>query len=166
MAEVYASDLSSAISLAVRGTSADHIGAFRKPVARAIPIWVGGWGEVAARRAAGLGGGYMTISSTPEMVAQQLATVGRELEKLGCNLDAMEVSMLGGIRLGSGMVTGRPALIGGSTGQIIERLGQYRDAGLQHLIGTPRSGDAGQLTPDRLIADMQFLAEEIIPAFE
>ena len=55
-------------------------------------------------------------------------------------------------------------LIGGSTQQIIDRLGEYQDAGLQHLIATPRRAGREPYTPDGLIEDMQQFAEEIMPA--
>jgi probable F420-dependent oxidoreductase len=140
------------------------VGAFPKPVRRHIPIWVGGWGEVAARRVARLGDGYQTISSTPAMIARQLETVGQELEKRGRRLADIEVSMLGGIRLGAGTMPAPVPVIGGSRQEIIDQLGAYRDAGLQHLIATPRRADAGPMTPDGLIEDMQRLAEDVLPA--
>jgi hypothetical protein len=71
--------------------------------------------------------------------------------------------MLGGIRLGDTPAGSPPALIGGSRQEIIDRLGAYQEAGLQHLIATPRRA-AGPFTPDAMIEDMQQLAEEILPA--
>jgi probable F420-dependent oxidoreductase len=140
------------------------VGAFPKPVRHHIPIWVGGWGDVAARRVARLGDGYQTITSTPAMVAQQLNVMHGELEKRGRSLREIEVSMLGGIRLGPAPSAGPVPLISGSNQEIIDRLGEYQDAGLQHLIATLRSADAGPWTPDSLIEDMQRLSEDIIPA--
>jgi probable F420-dependent oxidoreductase len=144
--------------------SFQDVGAYPKPVARHIPIWVGGWGAVAARRVARYGDGFQTISSTPEMVSDQLTQVRVELERRGRTLDQIEVSMLGGIRLGGDGSAATPMLIGGGRQEIIDRLGAYRDAGLQHLIATPRRPGEGPFTPDRLIEDMQYLAEEIVPA--
>jgi probable F420-dependent oxidoreductase len=147
-----------------RFVSFNAIGAYPKPVNRHIPIWVGGWGDVAARRVARYGDGFQTISSTPAMVAEQLACVRTELERRGRTLDRIEVSMLGGIRIGDGPVGAPPVIIGGGRQEIIDRLGAYREAGLQHLIATPRRAGAGPFTPDGLIEDMQYLAEEIFPA--
>jgi probable F420-dependent oxidoreductase len=147
-----------------RFASFEQIGAFPRPVNGRIPIWVGGWGEVAARRVARLGDGYQTITSTPAMVAEQLATVRAELEKRGRSLDEIEVSMLGGIRLGSAATAGPAPLIGGSRDQIVERLEEYREAGLQHLIATPRSAGSEPFTPDGLIEDLQRLAEDVLPS--
>jgi probable F420-dependent oxidoreductase len=147
-----------------RFVSFNDIGAYPKPVNHHIPIWVGGWGDVAARRVARYGDGFQTISSTPAMVAEQLACVRTELERRGRTLDQIEVSMLGGIRLGDGTAGASPVMIGGSRQEIIDRLGEYREAGLQHLIATPRRAGAGPFTPDGMIEDMQELAEEVLPA--
>lgn len=144
--------------------SFNDIGAYPKPVSRHIPIWVGGWGDVAARRVARYGDGFQTISSTPAMVAEQLACVRTELERRGRTLDQIEVSMLGGIRIGDGAAGALPMLIGGGRQEIIDQLGAYREAGLQHLIATPRRAGAGPFTPDAMIEDMHYLAEEIFPA--
>jgi probable F420-dependent oxidoreductase len=141
------------------------VGAFPKPVQKPhIPIWVGGKGEVAARRVARYGSGYHTITSTPQEVAQELQIVQRELEKGGRDLSEIEVSMLGGISLREGAAWGASTFIGGSKQQIIDHLGEYKEAGLHHLIGTPSSSQPTSQSPQRLMEDMQYLAEEIIPA--
>ncbi len=134
-----------------------------RPVHGAIPVWVGGWGDVAARRVARLGQGFQTISSTPAMVADQLHLVRVELEKRGRSLVEIEVSMLGGIRIGEAG-PGPSPVIGGSAQQIIDSLAAYADAGLHHLIATPRRAGAAALTPAAMVEDMQWLAEEVFPA--
>jgi hypothetical protein len=139
-------------------------GARPKPYAGTIPIWVGGWGDVAARRVARLGDGYQTISSTPESVREQLALVRQEVEKRGRDPATLEVSMLGGIRIGDGATPGPAPLISGGRQEIIDRLGAYRDAGLHHLIATPRRAGSGPFTPDSMIEDMQWLAANVLPA--
>jgi probable F420-dependent oxidoreductase len=145
-----------------RFASFSNLGSLPQPPRRHIPILVGGWGEAAARRVARLGDGYQTISSSPAMVAEQLLRVRQELAKAGRDPAAIEVSMLGGIRLGDGPAVGVP-LIGGSAEQIVAQLLEYHRAGLQHLIATPRSAHAALSTPDQLIEDMQQLAEEVFP---
>lgn len=142
----------------------EDIGAYPKPVHGHIPILVGGWGPVAWRRVARYGDGYHTITSTPAMLREQLARVGPELERSGRSLRAIEVSMLGSVRLGDAPGAAIQPLIGGGTQQIVDHLGEYRDAGLQHLIATPRRAGRERYTPDGLIEDMQQFAEEIMPA--
>ena len=145
--------------------SFQRVGAFPKPVQKPhIPIWVGGKGRVAARRVARYGSGYHTISSTPQEVAQELEILWPELEARGRDPSEIEVSMLGGIRLGEDPPGVPPSLIRGTTQQIIDRLGEYQRAGLHHLVGTPSSGDPDTDTPQRLMDDMQYLSEEVVPA--
>ena len=72
--------------------------------------------------------------------------------------------MLGGVRLGDAPGTSAQPLIGGGTQEIVDCLGEYHDAGLQHLIATPRRAGREPFTPDGLIEDMQHFAEEIMPA--
>ncbi len=143
----------------------DRVGAFPKPVQKPhIPIWVGGKGEIAARRVARYGSGYHTITSSPQEVTEELQIVTRELEKRDRELSEIEVSMLGGMSLRAGSAWGSSAMIGGSKAQIIDQLGAYARAGMHHLIATPTSGLRGDHTPQRLMDDMQYVAEEILPA--
>lgn len=135
-----------------------------RPVHGAIPVWVGGWGDVAARRVARLGQGFQTISSTPRMVADQLGLVRVELEKRGRSLAEIEVSMLSGIRIGDAATPAPAPVIGGAAQQIIDQLAAYAEAGLHHLIATPRRAGAPAMTPAAMVEDMQWLAEEVFPA--
>jgi hypothetical protein len=72
--------------------------------------------------------------------------------------------MLGGITLGTGTTPSPAVLIGGSTQEIIDRLGEYRDVGLHHLVATPRRADSRATSPDEQIEAMQQLAEDVLPA--
>lgn len=143
----------------------DQVGAFPKPIQKPhIPIWVGGKGEIAARRVARYGSGYHTITSSPQDVEEELKVVARELEKQGRDLSEIEVSMLGGMSLREGSAWGSSAIIGGSKAQIIDQLGAYVRVGMHHLIATPTSGARDAHTPQRLMDDMQYVAEDILPA--
>lgn len=150
------------VSFHGRFAAFEEVGARPRPFNGRIPIWVGGWGEVAARRVARLGDGYQTITSTPAMVAEQLARLSAELERRRRTIDEIEVSMLGGIRIGRGQ--GAPVPIGGDPPEIIAALRAYEAAGLHHLIATPRRAGAGPFTPDGMIEDMRLLADEVLPA--
>ena len=150
-------------SFSGRFVSFANVGARPRPPRHHIPILVGGWGEAAARRVARLGDGYQTISSTPEMLAEQLARVRVELEKAGRDPSTIDVSMLGGIRLGDSPPGSPAPLIGGSAAQIVDQLGEYERAGLHHLIATPWRVGATEQTPEQLIEGMQQLAEDVLP---
>ena len=133
-----------------------------------VPIWVGGKGPIAARRVARYGNGYHTISSTPEEVAAEIALVREECEKAGRDFGEIEVSMLGPMVLLDGdpeQVRGFPAVAGGSRDQIIEMLGRYSEAGLEHALTLPAySVPNWDVPPEVQFAAMQQLAEDIFPA--
>ena len=105
-----------------------------------VPIWVGGKGPIAARRVARYGNGYHTISSTPDEVAAEIALVREECERAGRDFGEIEVSMLGPMVLLDGdpaSVRGFPAVAGGSNDEIIDTLGRYSEAGLEHALTLP-----------------------------
>ena len=133
-----------------------------------VPIWVGGKGPIAARRVARYGNGYHTISSTPEEVAAEIALVREECEKAGRDFGEIEVSMLGPMVLLDGdseQVRGFPAVAGGSRDQIIEMLGRYSEAGLEHALTLPAySVPNWDVPPEAQFEAMQQLAEDIFPA--
>ena len=132
-----------------------------------VPIWVGGKGPIAARRVARYGNGYHTISSTPEEVAAEIALVREECEKAGRDFGEIEVSMLGPMVLLDGdpeQVRGFPAVAGGSRDQIIEMLGRYSEAGLEHALTLPAySVPNWDVPPEVQFEAMQQLAEDIFP---
>ncbi|MCW2540110.1 MAG: class F420-dependent oxidoreductase [Frankiales bacterium] len=131
-----------------------------------LPLWVGGKGEIAARRVARYGTGYHTITSTPEELRAELVLVDVELERRGRLRSDIEVSMLGPV-LSIG-ATGEPApgVISGSVDQMVNQLGEYAEAGLEHAILLPRhaKNTSLQQTPAQLMEGMAFIAEEVLPA--
>jgi alkanesulfonate monooxygenase SsuD/methylene tetrahydromethanopterin reductase-like flavin-dependent oxidoreductase (luciferase family) len=122
-----------------------------------IPIWVGGKTNAARRRVARYGNGYHSVASTPAQLADELAGVRAEMERAGRNPDELVVSMLWAFLA----VDGKQ--------QVIDLLGQYAEAGLHHLVGTPwlRPGDvAGLSTHDLLqatIENLELFATEVLP---
>ncbi len=119
----------------------DHLGGLAVCVQRPhVPIWVGGKGRIAARRVARYGNGYHTITSTPDQVRDELAIVEEEMEHTGRDLAELEISMLGPMVLLDGdvdAVRGFPAVVGGSRDEIVDSLGQYDAAGLDHVLTIP-----------------------------
>ena len=59
----------------------DHAGLVPLPVQRPIPIWFGGRAEVALRRAARMGDGYMPNASDIETYQEQVRVIGDELAR-------------------------------------------------------------------------------------
>ncbi len=143
--------------------SFDEVGAWPKPWSGGrVPIWVGGKGEIAARRTARYGDGYHSITSTPDELRTEIALVHRELERAGRDPQRVVISMLGPMIALDGAVAEQPATLGGSTQALIDGLAAYREAGLDHAELIPAG--AAPNTPRRYMDAMQYLAEEVFPA--
>lgn len=128
-----------------------------------VPIWVGGKGPIAARRVARYGDGYHTITSTPDEVRAEVAQVREEVERAGRDPSEIEVSMLGPMVLLDGdpdSVRGFPAVAGGEPEQIVERLAEYGEAGLDHALVIPAySTPNWDVLPERQMEAMGEMAE-------
>ena len=146
--------------------SFESIGAFPKSVQKPhIPIWLGSYGGPrAAQRAAQYASGYYTLRVTAEELAAELDNLRRELDSQGRNLDEMDIAMYGGIRVGEPHPRDVAVIASGTKDKIIDDLMAYERAGLKHLAAVPTSGDPTRETPQRLLDDMQYVAEEIMPA--
>ncbi len=88
----------------------------------------------------------------------------RELDSRGRNLDEMDIAMYGGIRIGDPHPGDVAVIASGSKDKIIDDLMAYQRAGLKHLAAVPTSGDPTKESPQRLLDNMQYVAEEIMPA--
>jgi probable F420-dependent oxidoreductase len=142
-----------------RWVSYDDVGANPRPVQQPhIPIWVGGKTKPALRRVARYGTGYHTVASTPSQIRAEVAAVAVEMERAGRDPAELVVSMLAAFVVASGR------------DQLVDLIGEYRDAGLHHLVGIPslRSRDPrGRAPHDRLhdaIEDLEQFAAEVLPA--
>jgi probable F420-dependent oxidoreductase len=122
---------------------------------RRLPVMVGGNSEAAVKRAARLGDGLYTITSTPDQVRQQLQLLHAEAERVGRDSSTMEV-LIAGI-----LGTAR------SKEHAIDRLNRFADAGLTHVIGVPSLAAGQDAKPqDRLeglFEDMAYFMSEIRP---
>jgi probable F420-dependent oxidoreductase len=135
------------------------VGANPRPVQRPhIPIWVGGKTKPAIRRVARYGSGYHSVASSPAELAGEVAAVRAEVERAGRDPDQIVVSML------AAFVEGRPAA------ELVDLVGEYRDAGLHHLVGVPttRIGPSAATTDaerlDEALEDLERFAAEVLPA--
>jgi probable F420-dependent oxidoreductase len=129
-----------------------------------IPLWVGGKGEIAAKRVARYGSGYHTITSTPPQVAQELAIVRAEVERVGRDPAEIVVSMLGPAVIIGGEPSPDGAAAAGNAEQIVSRLKEYEAAGLQHAIIFPAFANrTGENSPARMMEAMDWVAAEVLP---
>jgi F420-dependent oxidoreductase-like protein len=114
-----------------------------KPVQAALPIWVGGSGEkrtlrIAARFADGWNVPFVapeTVAHKRRVLADHCATVGRDPAEIRtavnvglCQDDDALLAQFGGLAEGV-----RPGVLIGSPDQLVQRIGEYVDAGADQI---------------------------------
>ncbi len=113
----------------------DDLGARPKPAREPrLPIWIGGTGERALRRAIELGDGYLAISSTPESLAAETARLQELAQRAGRAPGSITVGLIDGIVLGQGLTPIEGVSMRGSSEQVLEGVKSFADAGLEHLV--------------------------------
>ena len=121
-----------------------------------IPIWVGGKTKPAVRRVARYGTGYHTVASSPSEVRDEVAAVAEEMERAGRDPAEIVVSMLAAFVVTSGR------------DHLVDLIGEYRDAGLHHLVGIPALQSRGPRAPHERLADavedLEQFAVDVLPA--
>jgi len=141
-----------------RWTQFQNIGFSPKPVDNHIPVWVGGHSQAAFKRTARFGDAFHSAFAPPALLAEQWKTVESECETIG--RDSSDLSLTSLFRLnfdGGDLEQGE---VGGSNEEVIDQLGQYSDAGLEHAAFFV----LGRGTEGRLEAIQRF-SEEIAPHF-
>jgi probable F420-dependent oxidoreductase len=138
----------------------DDLGVRPQP-ARHLPIWVGGKGDRALRRAVQVGDGYLAISSGPEMLATEVTRLRELATEAGRNPNELTISLIDGISFTSAPVDGERPVLHGSPEQITEGLRAFSDAGLDHLVAGVRI--AGDPTYAGAVAALDLLRAEVLP---
>ena len=126
-----------------------------------IPIWVGGKGDRALRRAVRLGDGYLAISADP-------ATLGAEVSRLhvlaaeeGRDPAELTVALIDGIVVSPSPLGPDRSPLHGTAEQIVEGLGAFAAAGLQHLVAGVRSAGDGSFAAS--IGALDVVATDVLP---
>ena len=124
-----------------------------KPAAN-LPVWVGGEGVAARRRAGRLGDGWYPVGrnpramlDTPALFAEALADVHRHAEMAGRNPGEIDTAMfIPWYRLGTELPRpeGGRLPFTGSPARIAEDVAAYAEQGLNHLIIGFESNDLGE----------------------
>ncbi len=107
-----------------------------------LPVWVGGKGERALRRAVRLGDGYLAIASDPVLLRREVDVLRATAEAEGRDPDELTVGLIDGIVVTDTPLGSDRGPLQGSPEQIVEGLHAFADAGLDHLVaGVRRAGD-------------------------
>lgn len=133
----------------------------RPPRGGHLPVWVGGKGERALRRAVRLGDGYLAIASDPALLRREVDALRATAEAEGRDPDDLTVGLIDGIVVSATALGPDRGPLQGSPEQILEGLHAFADAGLHHLVAGVRSaGTAGfRGTVDAIDA----VAAEVLP---
>lgn len=139
-----------------------------KPVQGSIPVWIGGEGKAARRRAAKVGDGwYPTIRNpneplgTPALFKAALADVHAEAEAAGRDPSLLDVAMFApGYALGRRVAapTGGRLSFTGSAEEIAADAAGYRDAGVRHVVISFETNDLSDA-----LARIDGFAAEVMP---
>jgi probable F420-dependent oxidoreductase len=112
----------------------DDVGAFPKPAAGAIPIWIGGHTTPALRRVAQLGDGWHAAFPTRAAMEPALATLRDACRAAGRDFSTLTLSA----RIG--LPARRPAT------ELVEELKGLRDLGVSHVVLESRVRDLADMT--------------------
>ena len=128
-------------SFASRSVSFREVGTFPRP-RRHVPIWIGGKGEQALRRAVRIGDGAFAIASSPDDLAGETRRLRELAAEAGRHPAELAVALIAGIAFTDRPVDGDRPPLRGTPEQVAEGLEAYRRAGLDHLVaGIRLAGD-------------------------
>lgn len=148
-----------------------------KPVQTPIPMWIGGTGPWARRRAVQLGQGWMPMAGNVEELGKEAEIIKGMLMETGRDPDTFDFSFqmaVGeqpsytphpsaaqdmGHRAQSGAPRRGPLPL--EAGPVIEAVAKYRDCGFNHIYV-----NLGWNTHTELIKNMEWFAAKVMPAFK
>ncbi len=124
-----------------RWTAFRDVGASPRP-RRPVPVWIGGRGEQALRRAARMGDGWFAIGTTPAELAAEVRRLRELTAEQGRPPAAVTVALIDGIAFTERPVDGDRPPLRGTPEQVAEGLAGLGRAGLDHLAaGIRLAGD-------------------------
>ncbi len=139
----------------------DDVAFYPKPIQQPrIPLWVGGEGAAAQRRAGRYGDAWFPyfVSISPDELRAGYDNARREAETAGRSSDAVKLTVCRPIELTRDPVPQDERVLRGSPEQLVEALAAYRAIGVEHLalqFMVPR-------WPDR-VEQIERFASEVLP---
>lgn len=137
--------------------SSPPMGVLPHPAQGTIPIWFGGNSPGARRRVAAYGDGWAPYGLSPEDLAAGWADIRQQATDNGRDPDDITCMLWAPVLLGEG--TAIPGLpLTGSADQIVEAVGAYAEAGLDHLVMV------NIVPPEAMRDQLEGLAGDVLPA--
>lgn len=150
------------VSYRGRWAAFEAVGARPQPFRKGhLPIWVGGKGDRALRRAARLGDGYLAISSVAALLRREVARLHEFAAQEGRDPAELAVALIEGIAVSDRPIAGERSPLHGSPDQIVEGLRDLADAGLRHLVAGIRT--AGDPSFAGTVRAIDVVAAEVLP---
>jgi probable F420-dependent oxidoreductase len=137
--------------------SAPPVGVLPHPARKSIPIWMGGHGPAALRRAGQLADGWIPFGLDPQQLREAWRTVKEHAEKAGRDPASLTCALWAPLWLADPQ--GAPyAPLHAEAEQLIDRLGQYAEAGLSHL------AMFNLAPPEAMVDQLEEIAAQLLPA--
>jgi probable F420-dependent oxidoreductase len=126
-----------------------------------IPVWIGGKGDHALRRAVHAGDGYIAISSDPALLRAEVARLEALADSAGRDPSTITIALIDGIVVTPQALDDRRNPLHGTPEQIAEGLREFADAGLNHLVAGIRT--AGDPTYAGCVAALEAIGTDVLP---
>jgi probable F420-dependent oxidoreductase len=128
------------------------------------PVWVGGKGDRALRRAVRLGDGYLAISADPSMLRAEVARLHALAAAEGRDAAELTVALIDGIVVSNSPLGPERPPLHGTPKQIVQGLRAFADAGLQHLVAGVRFAGDGSFAAS--VGALDTLAADVLPLLD
>ena len=126
-----------------------------------LPVWVGGKGERALRRAVRLGDGYLAIASDPALLRREVEVLRATAEAEGRDPAELTIGLIEGIVVNESPLGPERNPLHGTPEQILEGLHAFADAGLDHLVAGVRT--QSDPTFQGTVAALDAVATHVLP---
>jgi probable F420-dependent oxidoreductase len=132
-------------------------GVLPHPTQPSVPIWLGGHGPGALRRAGRIADGWIPFGLSPQELRSGLAAVRAQAEGAGRDPGSITCALWAPLWLADPQ--GTPyAPMHGPADQLIDQLGEYAEAGLDHLVMFNLA------PPEAMVDQLEEIAEDVLPA--